>query len=66
VYSKLEGFFDFFPIPLIYLGASSVVGMIGNIASNVIAFVAFFSMLDTMLIWFFEMVNFKNFGFGVS
>ncbi len=47
------------------LGASSVVGMVGNIIANVIAFVSFFSMLDVILIWFFEMINLRNFGFGV-
>jgi hypothetical protein len=37
-----------------------------DIMANVIAFVAFFRMLDLILIWFFEMINLDNFGFGVK
>lgn len=38
---------------------------VGAILANLIAFVSIFSLLDTACIWFFSMINLKNFGLAV-
>jgi hypothetical protein len=46
-------------------GASNVVGPIGGIISNLIAFVAFFAFVDAIFIWCFSMLGLESFGLTV-
>ncbi|RNA39672.1 solute carrier family 28 member 3-like [Brachionus plicatilis] len=46
----------------ISIGASNMVGPIGGILSNLIAFTACFAFIDAFCIWIFSMIGLENFG----
>ena len=46
-------------------GASNMVGPIGGILSNLIAFTAFFAFLNAIVTWFFSMLTLEDFGLTV-
>jgi hypothetical protein len=48
------------------LGATAMVGPIGAIVSNLIAFTAIFQFVDTTVAWFFSFIGMTNFGFSVG
>ena len=50
----------------ISIGASNMVGPIGGMISNLIAFTAIFAFIDAAVIWFFSMINLENFGIDVK
>ena len=39
---------------------------VGAIAANVLAFVAIFSFLDAVCVWFFSLVQIEDFGLAVK
>jgi nucleoside permease NupC len=47
-------------------GASNMVGPIGGIISNLIAFTAIFALIDSIFMWFFAMLNLEDFGLSVK
>lgn len=50
----------------ISIGATNMIGPIGGILSNLIAFTAFFAFIDAIFIWFFGMLGLANFGVTVN
>ena len=48
------------------VGAINMIGPVGGIVTNLIAFTAFFSLLDTICQWFFSMIGLMDFGLIVS
>ena len=50
----------------ISIGASNMVGPIGGMISNLIAFTSIFAFIDAVVIWFFGMINLENFGIDVK
>ena len=49
----------------ISIGASNMVGPIGSILSNLIAFLALFALIDTTVKWLFSMLLLEEFGLSV-
>lgn len=47
-------------------GAAASVGLVANIAANLIAFLAVLEFINAALLWFGEMVNIKDLSFQVS
>lgn len=43
-----------------------MVGPVGGILANLIAFVAFFAFLDAIVIWLFGIIHLENFGLTVN
>lgn len=49
----------------ISVGASNMIGPIGGIISNLIAFTAFFAFIDAFCMWIIGMIGPENFGVTV-
>ena len=46
-------------------GASTAIGLVSNIAANLIAFVAFVALIDKLLGWLGSLVDFEQLSFQV-
>ena len=53
------------PFEAFSAGASAVIGSVAAIIANLIAFTAGFEFLNSIVSWFFSLVNLNNFGLSV-